>query len=238
MPQTEYSPPGAGPPSTAPTHSRSGSLQSLVRLPGAARAKLSNLGKKDWVRYIEDTDGQDNENDIYRRQSVRAVGLGCCVVHWVLQRGCCAAPAAAAGRHYPVLVAVAVAVGSVAGAALSWVLHRSGAACCCAFNSTTTSINPLLPACPPAAPRLPRPCPPAPAPHPLQPADQVFTFERWNKHRNPMRYAKHLLHMFTSRVFRQLLGPVLAVMALALFVAVYETLVGVSLHLPSRGVLA
>jgi hypothetical protein len=29
-----------------------------------------------------------------------------------------------------------------------------------------------------------------------------------------MRYAKHLLHMFTSRVFRQLLGPVLAVMAL------------------------
>ena len=66
----------------------------------------------------------------------------------------------------------------------------------------------------------------------------MFTFERWNKHRNPMRYAKHLLHMFTSRVFRQLLGPVLAVMALALFVAVYETLVGVSLHLPSRGMLA
>ncbi|KAI3427099.1 hypothetical protein D9Q98_007038 [Chlorella vulgaris] len=57
------------------------------------------------------------------------------------------------------------------------------------------------------------------------PADQVFTFERWNKHRNSMRYSKHLLHMFTSRVFRQLLGPVLAVMALGLAVGVYETLV-------------
>ena len=80
MPQTEYSPPGAGSPPTA-VHSRSGSLQSLVRLPGAARAKLSNLGKKDWVRYIEDTDGQDNENDIYRRQSVSLGPLGA--------RGCC-----------------------------------------------------------------------------------------------------------------------------------------------------
>jgi hypothetical protein len=56
----------------------------------------------------------------------------------------------------------------------------------------------------------------------------VFTFERWNKHRNSMRYSKHLLHMFTSRVFRQLLGPVLAVMALGLAVGVYETLVAVS----------
>ncbi|EFN56787.1 hypothetical protein CHLNCDRAFT_21860, partial [Chlorella variabilis] len=54
----------------------------------------------------------------------------------------------------------------------------------------------------------------------------VFTFERWNKHRNSMRYAKHLAHMFTSRVFRQLLGPVLAVMTIALAVGVYETLVG------------
>ena len=43
-----------------------------------------------------------------------------------------------------------------------------------------------------------------------------------------MRYAKHLAHMFTSRVFRQLLGPVLAVMTIALAVGVYETLVGVS----------
>lgn len=60
-----------------------------------------------------------------------------------------------------------------------------------------------------------------------QPADQVFTFERWNRHRNSFRYAKHLAHMFSSRVFRQLLGPVLAVMALALFVGVYETLVNV-----------
>lgn len=70
--------------------------------------------------------------------------------------------------------------------------------------------------------------------HPLsltpapQAVDQVFTFERWNKHRNSYRYAKHLAHMFSSRVFRQLLGPVLAVMALALFVGVYETLVNVS----------
>lgn len=31
----------------------------------------------------------------------------------------------------------------------------------------------------------------------------MFTFERWNKHRNSMRYAKHLAHMFTSRVFKQ-----------------------------------
>jgi hypothetical protein len=66
-----------------------------------------------------------------------------------------------------------------------------------------------------------------PLPNRPQPADQVFTFERWNKHRNPLRYAKHLLHMFTSRVFRQLLGPVLAVMALALFVGIYETMVTV-----------
>lgn len=43
--------------------------------------------------------------------------------------------------------------------------------------------------------------PPSPLNH-AQPADQVFTFERWNKHRNPQRYAKHLLHMFTSRVFK------------------------------------
>ena len=87
MPQTEYSPPVAGPPPTAAAmHSRSGSLQSLVRLPGAARAKLSNLGKKDWVRYIEDTDGQDNENDIYRRQSVRAAGLLSAAAHWVQQQ--------------------------------------------------------------------------------------------------------------------------------------------------------
>ena len=69
---------------------------------------------------------------------------------------------------------------------------------------------------------------PHPTPRALQPSDQVFTFERWNKHRNSARYAKHLLHMFTSRVFRQLLGPVLAVMALALTVGVYETLVSVS----------
>ncbi|PSC75458.1 UPF0187 chloroplastic [Micractinium conductrix] len=57
------------------------------------------------------------------------------------------------------------------------------------------------------------------------PGDQVFTFERWNKHRDSFRYAKHLAHMFSSRVFKQLLGPVLCVSALALAVGVYETLV-------------
>ncbi|KAI7842508.1 hypothetical protein COHA_003862 [Chlorella ohadii] len=118
------------PPSSV--HSRSSSLTNLARLPGVARAKLQNLTHSQFVRYIEDNDGQDkDENDIYR--------------------------GAAAARQNP--------------------------------------------------------------------ADQVFTFERWNKHRNPMRYSKHLLHMFTSRVFKQLLGPVLAVMALALSVGIYETLV-------------
>ncbi|PRW51063.1 UPF0187 chloroplastic [Chlorella sorokiniana] len=113
-------------------HSRSSSLTNLARLPGKARAKLQNLTHSQFVRFIEDNDAQDKEeNDIYR--------------------------GAAAARQNP--------------------------------------------------------------------ADQVFTFERWNKHRNPMRYAKHLLHMFTSRVFKQLLGPVLAVMALALSVGIYETLV-------------
>ena len=60
----------------------------------------------------------------------------------------------------------------------------------------------------------------------------MFTFERWAKHRNSMRYAKHLAHMFTSRVFKQLLGPVLAVMALALSVGIYETLVNVGARTP------
>ncbi|KAL4444075.1 hypothetical protein ABPG75_011812 [Micractinium tetrahymenae] len=117
-------PPGGA---AAGVHSRSGSLTNLARLPGVARAKLhSSLAHNPFVRFLEDNDGQDkDENDIYRQN----------------------------------------------------------------------------------------------------PADQVFTFERWNKHRNSFRYAKHLAHMFSSRVFRQLLGPVLAVMALALFVGVYETLV-------------
>ena len=63
-----------------------------------------------------------------------------------------------------------------------------------------TSIAAMLP--PPAPGQPSNAPPPPPSPVPLQPADQVFTFERWNKHRNPMRYAKHLLHMFTSRVFK------------------------------------
>ena len=124
-------------------------------------------------------------------------------------------------------------------AAFSWVLRHAGAAPSCPHqhHHHLHQIPPhnslLLPALPAALRPLPT-CPLLPC-HPLQPADQVFTFERWNKHRNSMRYAKHLLHMFTSRVFRQLLGPVLAVMALALFVAVYETLVGVSGGGCSRG---
>ncbi len=80
---------------------------------------------------------------------------------------------------------------------------------------------------------------PHPLSHALQAVDQVFTFERWNRHRRSYRYAKHLANMFSSRVFRQLLGPVLAVMALALFVGVYETLVNVrrtrSLHINLGG---
>lgn len=54
--------------------------------------------------------------------------------------------------------------------------------------------------------------------------DQVYTFERWNKHRGTARYARHLLYMFSSRVFRSLLPPVLLVMLLAVFVGLYETL--------------
>ncbi len=55
----------------------------------------------------------------------------------------------------------------------------------------------------------------------------MYTFERWNKHRTTARYARHLLHMFSSRVFKSLLGPVLAVMFLGLFVGLYETLLKV-----------
>lgn len=95
-----------------------------------------------------------------------------------------------------------------------------------AHNPTPNPENPT--ALPPAHnTHAPRPTP--------QAVDQVFTFERWNRHRRSYRYAKHLANMFSSRVFRQLLGPVLAVMALALFVGVYETLVNVrrarSLHM-------
>ena len=43
-----------------------------------------------------------------------------------------------------------------------------------------------------------------------------------------MRYAKHLAFLFASRVFRALLGPVMAVMAVATCVGIYETLVTVS----------
>lgn len=78
-------------------------------------------------------------------------------------------------------------------------------------------------------PRLPQPYadPPPPALPGVQPADQVYTFERWNKHRNQARYARHLLHMFSSRVFRSLLPPVLTMMFLGIFVGLYETLLKV-----------
>ncbi|KAL4429986.1 hypothetical protein ABPG77_004356 [Micractinium sp. CCAP 211/92] len=130
MPHNEdaYSHPNRSmPPAGKAVHHRSGSLTNLARLPGVARAKLQHsLSHNPFVRFIDDNDGQDkDENDIYRQKAV----------------------------------------------------------------------------------------------------DQVFTFERWNRHRRSYRYAKHLANMFSSRVFRQLLGPVLAVMALALFVGAYETLV-------------
>jgi hypothetical protein len=56
----------------------------------------------------------------------------------------------------------------------------------------------------------------------------VFTFDRWNKHRNSLRYVKHLTHVFTSRIFRNLRGPVVVVMAMAVLVGTYETLRTVS----------
>ena len=71
-------------------HSRSSSLTNLARLPGVARAKLQNLTHSQFVRYIEDNDGQDkDENDIYRgaaaaRQNVSGswAGGGQWVVGW------------------------------------------------------------------------------------------------------------------------------------------------------------
>ncbi len=64
MPSTEnlysHSHPGVAP--------RTGSLTNLARLPVKAKEKLAHL---QFVRFIEDNDGQDkDENDIYR-QNVR-----------------------------------------------------------------------------------------------------------------------------------------------------------------------
>eukprot|EP00887_Chlorella_sp_A99_P001239 scaffold14.g1239.t1 len=52
----------------------------------------------------------------------------------------------------------------------------------------------------------------------------VFTHERWENHRSTLRYLKHLAFMFSSNVFRALLGPVAIVMVISVFVGLYETL--------------
>lgn len=82
-------------------HSRSSSLTNLA---GAARAKLHHLTHNQFVRYIEDNDAQDkDENDIYRGQTVRAGhrgGEACCRVGWCMEGGwgVGVAPGSAAGR--------------------------------------------------------------------------------------------------------------------------------------------
>lgn len=66
---------------SAPMHKRSGSLTNLARLPGVARAKLHNsLTHNPFVRFIDDSDGQDkDENDIYRHKaSCHQNSRGCC----------------------------------------------------------------------------------------------------------------------------------------------------------------
>ncbi|KAI8468050.1 MAG: Bestrophin, RFP-TM, chloride channel-domain-containing protein [Monoraphidium minutum] len=70
----------------------------------------------------------------------------------------------------------------------------------------------------------------------IDPSDLVFTFDRWNNHRNSLRYVKHLTHILTSRIFRNLRGPVLVVMLMAALVGVYETLIMVMLMAALVGV--
>ena len=76
------------------THGRSSSLTNLARLPGMAREKLTHL---QFVRFIEDNDGQDkDENDIYRQNvSTWCQGAGSLrITHvrlsrwWVLPSSC------------------------------------------------------------------------------------------------------------------------------------------------------
>lgn len=74
MPHNEdaYSHPNRSmPQSGKAVHQRSGSLTNLARLPGVARAKLQHsLSHNPFVRFIEDNDGQDkDENDIYRQKA-------------------------------------------------------------------------------------------------------------------------------------------------------------------------
>jgi len=72
-PTTRGGSPSAGPAavetsSSSGVHGRSNSLQNLARLPGVARGKLRNLAQNPFVKFIEDSDGQDkDENDIYRQ---------------------------------------------------------------------------------------------------------------------------------------------------------------------------
>lgn len=54
-------------------HGRSSSLTNLAKLPQMARQKLNHL---QFVRFIEDNDGQESENDIYRQKSNTNV---CCL---------------------------------------------------------------------------------------------------------------------------------------------------------------
>lgn len=74
-------------------HGRSNSLTNLARLPGVARAKLQNITHSQFVRYIEDNDAHDKEeNDIYRgaaaaRQNVRPAWWWGVAGWWVVGGG-------------------------------------------------------------------------------------------------------------------------------------------------------
>jgi hypothetical protein len=67
-----YSHPPARGSSPEPVHGRTNSLTNLVRPLGKARQKLQHLAQQTpFVRFIEDNDGQDkDENDIYRGRNV------------------------------------------------------------------------------------------------------------------------------------------------------------------------
>ncbi|KAK9904842.1 hypothetical protein WJX75_003620 [Coccomyxa subellipsoidea] len=52
----------------------------------------------------------------------------------------------------------------------------------------------------------------------------VFTYDDWVAHRSTTRYSRHLSGIVDSRIFRGLLPTLTAVMMVATFVSVYETL--------------
>lgn len=52
---------------------------------------------------------------------------------------------------------------------------------------------------------------------------QIYTHEKWQVHRQTVRYARHVLHIPFSKVFRALLVPMMAVMTSALIVGMWET---------------